>query len=141
MKQEFIDLAKYRLEKAENTLSDAKKYINGATLESTVNRIYYAMFYAVNALLITKGLSSSKHSGVRALFNKEFVNKGIIEKNWGEFYSNMFDRRQKGDYRDFVKFEKSDVETWLKKAEEFISRIEELTLKIIEDTQNETTTH
>ena len=62
MKQEFIDLAKYRLERARNTLSDAKKYINNATLESTVNRIYYAMFYAVNALLITRRLSSSKHS-------------------------------------------------------------------------------
>jgi len=106
MKQEFIDLAKYRLEKAKNTLSDAQKYINDATLESTVNRIYYAMLYAVNALLITKGLSSSKHSGVRALFNKEIVNKGLIEKQWGEFYSDMFDRRQKGDYKDFVQFEK-----------------------------------
>lgn len=47
MKQEIIDLAKYRLEKAGNTLSDARRYANDATLESTVNRIYYAMFYAV----------------------------------------------------------------------------------------------
>lgn len=133
MKQEFIDLAKYRLKKARNTLSDAKKYINNATLESTVNRIYYAMFYAVNALLITKGLSSSKHSGVRAFFNKEFVNKGLVEEKLGEFYSDMFKRRQKGDYQDFVKFEKQDVAEWLKKGEEFINRIERLTLKIIEE--------
>jgi uncharacterized protein (UPF0332 family) len=124
MKQEFIDLAKYRLEKARNTLSDAKKYINDATLESTVNRIYYAMFYAVNAFLVTKGLSSSKHSGVRSLFNREIVNKGLIERQWGEFYSDMFDRRQKGDYEDFVRFEKQDVEEWLGKAEEFINKIE-----------------
>jgi uncharacterized protein (UPF0332 family) len=89
------------------------------------------MFYAVNALLILKGLSSSKHSGVRAVFNREFVNKGIVEKQWGEFYSDMFERRQKGDYKDFVKFEKLDVEMWLKKAEEFIENIEKLTLQII----------
>jgi len=133
MTQEFIDLAKYRLKKARNTLSDAKKYINNATLESTVNRIYYAMFYAVNALLITKGLSSSKHSGVRAFFNKEFVNKGLVEEKLGEFYSDMFKRRQKGDYQDFVKFERQDVTEWLKKGEEFINRIERLTLKIIEE--------
>jgi len=133
MKQEFIDLAKYRLKKARNTLSDAKKYINNATLESTVNCIYYAMFYAVNALLITKGLSSSKHSGVRAFFNKEFVNKGLVEEKLGEFYSDMFKRRQKGDYQDFVKFERQDVTEWLKKGEEFINRIERLTLKIIEE--------
>ena len=90
------------------------------------------MFYAINALLITKGLASSKHSGVRALFNKEFVNKGIVERQWGEFYSDMFDRRQKGDYRDFVEFKKKDVEKWLEKAEEFINKIEKLTLEIIE---------
>jgi len=45
MKQEFIDLAKYRLEKAKNTLSYAKSYVDDTTLDSTVNRIYYAMFY------------------------------------------------------------------------------------------------
>lgn len=124
MKKEFIDLAKYRLEKAKNTLSDAKKYFESATPESTVNRIYYAMFYAVNAL--------SKHSGVRALFNRELVNKGLIEKEWGRFYSEMFDRRQKGDYEDFVKFNKEDVKIWLERAEEFIGKIEQLTLKILE---------
>jgi uncharacterized protein (UPF0332 family) len=126
MKQEFIDLAKYRLEKAKNTLSYAKSYIDDTTLDSTVNRIYYSMFYAVNALLITKGLYSSKHSGVRAIFNREIVNKGLIEKQWGEFFADMFDRRQKGDYKDFVKFEKQDVEEWLKKSEEFINKIEQL---------------
>lgn len=133
MKQETIDLARYRLEKATNTLSDAKKYFLGVTLESTVNRIYYAMFYAVNALLITKKLSSSKHAGVRALFNREFVNKGLVEVQWGKFYSDMFDNRQEGDYKDFVKFEKQDVEVWLKKAEKFIKKIEELTSKIIKE--------
>ncbi|MBU4502999.1 MAG: HEPN domain-containing protein [Nanoarchaeota archaeon] len=132
MKKEFIELARYRLEKAKNTLTDAKKYFSDATLESTVNRIYYAMFYAVNALLITKGLASAKHSGVRAIFNKEFVNKGLVERDMGKFYAEMFDRRQKGDYKDFVRFEREDVEVWLKKAEEFINKIEQITMAIIE---------
>jgi len=131
MKQEFIDLVNYRLEKAKNTLSDAKKYIEDATHESTVNRIYYAMFYAVNALLIAKGLFSSKHSGVIALLNREIVNKGLLKKEYGKFYSDMFDNRQEGDYKDFVQFEKEDVKEWLKKAEEFINKVEELTLKSI----------
>jgi len=61
VKQELKDLAKHRLERAENTLLDAQKYFKNATLSSTVNRIYYAMFYAVNGLLIAKGLSSSKN--------------------------------------------------------------------------------
>ena len=132
MKKEFVNLANYRLGKARNTLSDGKKYIKDATLESTVNRIYYAMFYAVSALLMAKELSSSKHSGILAVFNKEIVNKGFIKRLWGEFYSDMFKRRQKGDYQDFVKFEKQDVEEWLKKAEEFINIIDKLALEVIE---------
>ena len=68
--------------------------------------LYYSMFYAVSGLLVTRGLSSSKHSGVLSIFNREIVNKGHLEKKWGEFYSDMFKRRQKGDYQDFVKFEK-----------------------------------
>jgi len=91
------------------------------------------MFYAVNALLITKGLASSKHSGVLALFNREVVKKGLIERRFGKFYSDMLNNRQEGDYKDFVKFEKEDVKEWLKKAEEFIAKIEEVTLKIIEE--------
>ena len=103
-----------------------KVMLTTTTLDSTVNRLYYAMFYAVNALLITKELYSSKHSGVRSIFNREIVNEGLIEKQWGEFFTDMFDRRQKGDYKDFVKFEKQDVEEWLKKSEEFINKIEQL---------------
>ncbi|MBM3701861.1 MAG: HEPN domain-containing protein [Actinobacteria bacterium] len=133
MKKEFIDLARYRLNKAKDTLSDSKKYIESATLASTVNRIYYSMFYAVNGLLITRGLSSSKHSGVLSIFNREIVNKGHLEKKWGEFYSDMFKRRQKGDYQDFVEFEKQDVEAWLKKSEEFIDKIDKLAFKNVEE--------
>jgi len=134
VKQESRNLVKYRLKRARETLLDAQKYFKDATLNSTVNRIYYAMFYAVNGLLISKELSSSKHSGVRALFNKEFINKGTVEKNWGKFYSEMFNNRQEGDYADYTEFKREDVEKWLSKAEEFVKRIEEITLGILERT-------
>lgn len=135
MKKETIELIQYRIEKAENTLSDAKNYYNSSSLVSTVNRIYYAMFYAVNALLISNNLSSSKHSGVRAIFNKEFIKEGYIETSLGKFYSDMFDKRQEGDYKDFVKFNKVDVKKWLNNAEEFINAIKKLTLEIVEKSE------
>jgi len=131
LKKERGVLAKYRLQRARKTLSDAEKYLEGVSLNSTVNRIYYAMFYAVNALLILKGLSSSKHSGVRALFNREFVNKGLVSKEDGRFYFEMFKRRQTGDYRDFVEFEKGDVEKWLIRAKEFVKKIEEVASRLL----------
>jgi uncharacterized protein (UPF0332 family) len=90
------------------------------------------MFYAVNGLLLTKNFSSSKHSGVRALLNKEFVNKGLVDKESGKFYSKIFEERQEGDYKDFAKFDNDTVKGWLSSAEDFINAIEKLTTNIID---------
>lgn len=51
----------------------------------------------------------------------------------GKFYSDMFDTRQAGDYRDFVKFKREAVEIWLSQAEQFIGKVQEATMKIIEE--------
>jgi hypothetical protein len=132
MNQEKIDLCKYELEKAKKTLETAKANFKGKDLISTVNRIYYAMFYSATAVLMTKGLSSSKHSGVMSNFDKNIVNKGLIDKDYGKFYHKIFAKRNWGDYEPFSKFEEKEVNDWLAKAEEFIKTMEELTLKIID---------
>lgn len=67
------------------------------------------MFYAVSGLLLSNNLSSSKHSGIRSLFNKAFVNKGLVDKKLGKFYSRIFEERQEGDYKDFIKFDNNIV--------------------------------
>lgn len=66
MKETTKTLIRYRLERARETLESAKILFENSKLYSAVNRIYYAMFYSVNALLLSKNLSSSKHSGVKA---------------------------------------------------------------------------
>ena len=133
MKDETRTIIEYRLERARESLEDAIKLLEEGSLHSVVNRIYYAMFYAVNALLFTRDLSSSKHSGVKALFQREFINKGEVDRTYGKFFSEIFEKRQAGDYKDLVEFEKEDVEAWLEKAEEFIKIIEKLTWKIIDE--------
>lgn len=88
-------------------------------------------FIAVNGLLLSNNFSSSKHSGVRSLFNKEFVNKGLVDKKLGKFYSRIFEERQEGDYKDFIKFDNNIVRGWLESAEDFVEKIENVTLDII----------
>ena len=100
---------------------------------AAVNRMYYAIFYEVIALLLTKGLSSSKHSCVRSLFNKEFVKPGIISEEYGDFYNRMFGFRQRGDYEDFVEFDCEEVKRWLSEAKDFINSVEQVIEKIIRD--------
>lgn len=87
------------------------------------NRIYYACFYVVTALLLTQSLSSSKHSGVIALFNRHFVKPGLISVDMAKFYSRMFDNRLESDYADWVELEKQDIQEELVHAEEFVNAI------------------
>lgn len=77
-----------------------------------VNRLYYACFYAVSALLAAEGLSSSKHSGVRSLFNENFVKTGSVEKSLARVYNDLYERRQESDYVDFVEFREEQVTLW-----------------------------
>lgn len=118
------DLIKYRREKAAETIEDARLLFEKRRLFSAVNRIYYALFYEVSALLMTKNLSSPKHTGIRALFNEHFVKKGIVETAIGKFYSEMFVFRQEADYKDFTFFNENHVNEWLMKAEKYLKELE-----------------
>jgi uncharacterized protein (UPF0332 family) len=117
------DLIQYRLEKANQTLEDAKLLASAKRWNPCVNRLYYACFYAVSALLAQNEFSSSKHTGIRSLFNLNFVKTGKISKEIAEIYNDLFDRRQEGDYADFVVFSEDQVLPRIAKADNLIKAI------------------
>jgi uncharacterized protein (UPF0332 family) len=80
VKEETRTLILYRLERAHESLDEANILMERGHANTFVNRLYYACFYAVSALLLTKELSSAKHSGVRSLFHQNFVKEGIVSK-------------------------------------------------------------
>ncbi|MFZ5592074.1 MAG: HEPN domain-containing protein, partial [Bacillota bacterium] len=98
--QEKRVLIDYRLARADEALKEAVLLFDAGHYNTTVNRLYYACFYAVNALLLTRGMSSAKHSGVRSLFNQHWVKKNIVPKHLGKFYMEIYEYRQKSDYTD-----------------------------------------
>jgi uncharacterized protein (UPF0332 family) len=120
------DLIRYRREKSRETLEDAQLLFQAGRLFSTLNRIYYALFYEVMALLLTRDLSSARHTGIRALFNEHFIRTGKVSVELGKFFTRMYDFRQKGDYADFVKFEAEKMQEWLTSAEHFIKEVDQV---------------
>lgn len=117
------DLVRYRMERAFETLQEARLMLDSGHLHGAANRIYYACFYATVALLSSTNLSSSKHSGVIALFNRHFVKEGIVPADLGKFYSRAFDHRLESDYGEIVELSKKDLGSDLTRAEEFITYI------------------
>ena len=120
------ELVKYRLQRARETLADARILADASRWNPCVNRLYYACFYAVSALLIQEGLSSTKHTGLRSLFNRHFVKTNKVPKDKARIFNDLFERRQEGDYVDFVNFEESQVLPWLPEAEAFVQNLADL---------------
>lgn len=123
MTEESKELVLYRLRRARETLKDARILADACRWNPCVNRLYYACFYAVSAVLIQEDLSSSKHAGIRSLFNQHFVKTGKVAKEKAQVFNDLFERRQEGDYMDFVSFEESQVKPWIPEAEAFVENI------------------
>jgi len=90
---------------------------------SIINRTYYAMFYAVLALLVFEAFSSSKHSGVLAYFNKRYIRDGIFPVELGRSVNKAFELRQSGDYREYVELTYEQVELLIEEAKVFVKEV------------------
>jgi uncharacterized protein (UPF0332 family) len=82
MSENVKALASYRLGQAEESLAASEVLLDQDLIRSSVNRSYYAMFYAVLALLAARGEETSKHSGAIALFDRAFVKSGVFPKEF-----------------------------------------------------------
>ena len=126
MKKETRTLIAYRLERAQESLEEAKILLERGYGNTFVNRLYYACFYAVSSLLLSRGLSSAKHSGIRSLFHQNFVKSNLVGVELGHLYDRLFDNRQKGDYADLVRFDVEEVSEWYDETRGFVEMVENI---------------
>lgn len=120
------ELIKYRHLRALETYEEAIILARENHWNAAANRLYYSCFYAVSALLLKNGFNISTHNGVKTEFHKSFVKTNLISKQSGRIYSRLFNLRQEGDYVDFKRLEKEDVDSFFSEANEFIAEISSL---------------
>jgi uncharacterized protein len=123
MKREDRGYIEHRMIRARETLGEAGHLLDGGYTAGVINRLYYACFYAITALLLSEGRSSSKHSGVMSMFDQFWVKPRRVSPEMGAFYHLLFDRRQKGDYEDVFAFNRTDLDDWLREAEVFVEEV------------------
>jgi uncharacterized protein (UPF0332 family) len=118
--EDIRKLIAYRLNQAAETLDAARELSAAGHYRDAVNRVYYAMFYCGLALLASKGLGASKHSGVLSLFNRHFTKTGEFPVEDARHLQEAFELRQNSDYREFVQITSEQVEEAVAKAEVFL---------------------
>ena len=117
-RREFV---KYRLEKSLRTYNEAVGSIVNGYVETAANRLYYAAYYAVSALLVSYKYEASTHNGVIQMFGKAFIKSKVLERRYGIIFNQLFSLRMTGDYEDrrFLDIEE-DVKPLIEPTKELI---------------------
>ncbi|MBW1959826.1 MAG: HEPN domain-containing protein [Deltaproteobacteria bacterium] len=116
-------LISYRLEQADESLHAAKVLLESELTRPSVNRAYYAMFYAVLALLASQEKETSKHSGAISLFDKDYVKTGIFTRDFSRWLHDAFDLRQRSDYAAKYSLSREEAEETLQNAISFVKEV------------------
>lgn len=124
--QERDELVKLRVENARRTLCEARVMLDNEFWNGAVNRMYYACYYVVCALLVQNGIVAQTHSGVRQMLSFHFVKTGKLSTGSMRFYSDLFSARQEGDYDDYIYFDREVTEVLYPLVVDFIDTIEAL---------------
>ena len=117
------------LKRARETYDDIGCLISANRLNGAANRMYYAVFHAVCALLIHDGHQVSTHKGSHALFSLHYIKTGILPRGYGLLYSQLQTMREESDYNCAYDVEMDEIDQRLKPAKRLIEDIERLVSK------------
>lgn len=118
------------LKKADESIKASQLLFDNGLFGFAVSRAYYAMFYMVSAVLLTKSLSFSKHKAVVSSFGQHFVKTNIFEHKFHRYLVEAFEQRQIGDYEVLDEITKETAQRSIKRAIEFIVAVKNYFIEI-----------
>lgn len=124
------ELIQLHLEAAHEAIVAGQYAMDGGFFGMGANRAYYACFYAATALLLTRGITRSKHSGVLAAFRYEFIRTRLIESHYSDTYGEAFAARHIVDYDMVGDLTPEEAKKTLANTRAFVARIETYLAKI-----------
>lgn len=125
-KEEREIMVSHELRKAKLNIEQADANAKFGYWDLVANRLYYASFHAVSALLIKDGHAISSHKGAVLMFGKHYVKTGKVNVVYGRLYSQLQTMREKSDYNCSYDASEGEVSPMLSPAKELIEKIEQL---------------
>lgn len=122
--EEKIQYVNFRIKSSKETLSASKTLFENGYWNSCVNRLYYSIFYAVNALLVVNGIQPKTHTSVKSQFSLHFIKTKKLNSKYGRLLNTLYDWRQRGDYENLFFYDKESVEPLLESCHEMIEVLE-----------------
>jgi uncharacterized protein (UPF0332 family) len=115
----------FLFKRADDNLESIQLLIDNGYHDIAVSRSYYAMFYAAEAVLLTKKLKFSSHSGVVSQFGIHFIKTGVFKPELGRNFNRAFDDRSSADYGFKSEINKETAEKAFYRADNFVKQLKE----------------
>jgi uncharacterized protein (UPF0332 family) len=119
-------LINYRIDRAEETMKEVVLLSENGYYNAAVNRLYYACFYATQALLLKNHITATTHAGVKTMLGLHFISKGVLPIEQGKTFNTLFEKRHSSDYEAFAYCDKALVDDLIPMAKAYITSIKSL---------------
>ena len=119
-------MVELELERAEKIVQQFQTLQEQKYWDTLVNRMYYAAFHAVSALLIHNAMQVHTHRGALIVFNKEFVCTGVFTIEEGHLFSQLEGLRERGDYNCYVDTTEDEIVPMIEPLKALITKIKSI---------------
>ena len=120
------DIIQYRKDRSRSTFKEAQFVTQGEFWNLVANRLYYAVFYMCEALLLSHSIQANSHAGIARMMSLHFVKEGKLTQEEGKLLSRLFRMRQTGDYDDLFYWTKEELLPMFPQVESLINKLESL---------------
>lgn len=125
MSEKKVDLCIYRMRSAIETLGVSALCLESQHYKDSINRSYYAAFYAVKAVLALEEIDFKRHKDAVAYFNKTYVATDIFSREIGKKLGRLKQERETSDYDDFYIASAADATEQYAAAEFIITEVKQ----------------
>ena len=120
------DLINFRMNKGAEAFELAGFSLSKSFWSSAASELYYTCFYYVQAVFAKYDIVASTHTGLISLFGLHFIKENKIDLKWGKLLRNLYDKRMKGDYGDFMVLTEKEIMPLVAEVEEFVSILKDI---------------
>lgn len=113
------------IQKGQRALRAAQQHLSSGDPDFASSKAYYAVFHLMQTVLLTKGLTFSKHAGVISGFSEHFIKTGVFPAEFGQAIQGLRKHRETGDYGYQLAIEPEEAAADVKSASEIVQALTE----------------
>ncbi len=114
------------LDGASDKFTATEVLINQEFYEEAVTRLFYGLLFCARALLLTSGKSPEDPDEIIAMFNSEFVKKGMVDKEWRTLIKDVKNMAKKADFSPTFTVSEEKMKSLMERAEVFMEQVEDI---------------